>query len=105
MSEFNNRISAQRTALQIVNREKLYVEPLLGLTEKSIDRWSRNNRIDTQDGLIALLKAMSGTLFFLANKSQEQITEDYKSLSEKVSKQLSDLEQEMASRSWQLSRQ
>jgi hypothetical protein len=96
MSEFNNRISAQRDALKIVNRSGLFVEPLLSLTEKAIDRWDKNNKVDAYDSIIILLKSMSGTLFFLANKSQEQITEDYEDLSDKVSKQLSDLELEVA---------
>ena len=95
MSEFNNRISAQRDALKIVNGSGVFVEPLLSLTEKAIDRWSRNNKVDAHNSIITLLKSMSGTLFFLANKSQEQITEDYKNLSDKVSIQLSDLELEM----------
>ena len=96
MSEFNNRISAQRNALKIVNGSGLFSEALLSLTEKAIDRWMRNNGVDAHTDLVKLLKSLSGTLFFLANKSQEQITEDYKTLSEKVNKQLSDLELEMA---------
>ena len=47
---------------------------------------------------ILLLKEMSGTLFFLANKSQEQVTEDYKILSKRVSDQLSKLEIELKNR-------
>ena len=101
MSEFNNRISAQREALKIVNGSGLFIESLLSLTEKAIDRWSRNNRLDTHEPLITLLKSMSGTLFFLANKSQEQVTEDYKVLSDKVSKQLYDLELEVANKALQ----
>jgi hypothetical protein len=101
MSEFNNRITAQRNALKIVNGSELFFEPLLSLTEKAIDRWSRNNGIDARDLLVVLLKSLSGTLFFLANKSQEQVTEDYKVLSEKVDKQLSDLKLEMANKALQ----
>ena len=48
--------------------------------------------------VILLLKEMSGTLFFLANKSQEQVTEDYKILSKRVSDQLSKLEIELKNR-------
>lgn len=91
MSEFNNRITAQRNALEIVNGSGLFFEPLLSLTGKAIDRWSRNNGIDPHDLLVVLLKTISETLFFLANKSQEQVTDDYKDLSVKVSKQLSEL--------------
>lgn len=101
MSEFNNRIIAQRDALKIVNGSELFVEPLLSLTEKAIDRWSRNNKVDAQDSIIILLKSMSGTLFFLANKSQEQVTEDYRDLSRKVDKQLSDLELKLANKALQ----
>lgn len=101
MSEFNNRISAQRDALKIVNGSELFAESLLSLTEKAINRWSISNKVDTHDSIIALLRSMSGTLFFLANKSQEQVTEDYKVLSEKVSKQLYDLELEVANKALQ----
>jgi hypothetical protein len=101
MSEFNNRIIAQRDALKIVNGSELFAEPLLSLTEKAIDRWSRNNKVDTQDLIVTLLKSMSGTLFFLANKSQEQVTEDYRDLSKKVGKQLSDLELELTNKALQ----
>lgn len=101
MSEFNNRITAQRNALAIVNGSGLFFEPLLSLTEKAIERWSKNNGVDTHDLLVVLLKSMSGTLFFLANKSQEQVTEDYKALSEKVSNQLSELKLEMANKALQ----
>jgi hypothetical protein len=101
MSEFNNRIGAQRDALKIVNGSGLFLEPLLSLTEKAIGRWSRNNKVDAHDSIITLLKSISGTLFFLANKSQEQVTEDYKVLSDKVSKQLSNLELEVANKALQ----
>jgi hypothetical protein len=98
MSEFNNRISAQRNALKIVNGSGIFSEALLSLTEKAIDRWLKNNGVDAHNNLVKLLKSLSGTLFFLANKSQEQVTEDYKTLSEKVNKQLSDLDLEMANK-------
>jgi len=98
MSEFNNRIKAQREALKVVNGSGLFHEPLLSLTEKAIDRWSNNNELSNTDRAILLLKAMSGTLFFLANKSQEQVTEDYKVLSKKVNDQLSKLEIELKNR-------
>lgn len=98
MSEFSNRIKVQREALKVVNGSGLFREPLLSLTEKAIDRWSNNNDLSNTDRAILLLKAMSGTLFFLANKSQEQVTEDYKTLSKKVNDQLSKLEIELKNR-------
>ena len=101
MSEFNNRIGAQRDALKIVNGSGLFPESLMSLTEKAIERWSTNNQLDTYDPIITLLKSMSGTLFFLANRSQEQVTEEYKLLSGKVSEQLFDLEQKLANKALQ----
>lgn len=98
MNEFNNRIIAQRNALKIVNGSGLFSEPLLSLTEKAIDRWSRNNMIGASDAIVILLKLMSETLFFLANKSQEQVTEDYKILADKVDRQLSELKLEMTAK-------
>ncbi|QXO64176.1 hypothetical protein [Morganella morganii] len=98
MSEFSNRIKAQREALKVVNGSGQFREPLLSLTEKAIERWSNNNNLSNVDHATLLLKEMSGTLFFLANKSQEQVTEDYKILSKKVSDQLSKLEIELKNR-------
>lgn len=98
MNEFNNRITAQRKALKIVNGSGLFFEPLLSLTEKAIDRWSNDNRIDNRNQLVMLLKSISENLFFLANKSQEQVTEDYKILSEKVNNQLLKLKHELENR-------
>lgn len=98
MSEFNNRISTQRDALKIVNGSGLFSESLMSLTEKAIDRWSQSNQLDTHDPIITLLKSISGTLFFLANKSQEQVTEDYNILSDKVNKQLCDLKLEVSNK-------
>ena len=94
MSELNNRIGAQRDALKIVNGSGFFIESLMSLTEQAIERWYKSNHLDAHDPIITLLKSMSGTLFFLANKSQEQVTEDYKVLSDKVSKQLNGLELE-----------
>lgn len=96
MSEFNNRIIAQREVLKVVNGMNLYDEPLLSLAEKVITRWVIINGIDANETIVLLLKVMSGDLLFLANKSQEQITEDYSVLSKKVTDQLITLKQEIA---------
>ncbi|MDR3566384.1 MAG: hypothetical protein P4N59_33845 [Negativicutes bacterium] len=82
--EFNNRIVAQRRILQVVNRKGWNQEDLFGLSSKAIDRWISVNRIDRQDKLVNLVKTAAGKLFFLANKSQEQITEDYFLISNEV---------------------
>jgi len=84
MYDFLNRVDAQRMVLDSVNRQPWEREPLMSLSRKSIDRWVECNLIDRQSDLVSLLFITSEKLFFLANKSQEQITEDYKSLSREV---------------------
>ena len=96
MSEFNNRINAQRDALRVVNGFNLYEEPLLSLTDKAISRWVINNQIDRNECFVSLIQEVSKRLFFLANKSQEQITEDYKNLSKEVSELIAKIEEKMA---------
>ena len=96
MSEFQNRIDAQRNALKTINKFGTYGEPLFSLSEKAITRWASNNMINPQEKFVLLLKAVSEKLFFLANKSQEQITEDYKNLSNEVSELISQIKAEMA---------
>jgi hypothetical protein len=81
MSEFNNRIAAQRQILQIVNRKKWKKEELLGLSSKAIERWVSVNQINSELLLIELIRTASARLFFLANKSQEQISDEYKTIS------------------------
>jgi hypothetical protein len=78
MNEFNNRIAAQRQILQLVNGKKKEKEDLFGLSSKAIDRWTSANRIDPDLQLVKLIRAASSQLFFLANRSQEQISEEYR---------------------------
>ena len=95
MNEFNNRIAAQRQVLQLVNRKKWEKEELLGLSTKAIERWTSVNRIDPESRLVELVKTASGKLFFLANKSQEQISEDYKMISKEIAVISQTIEQEI----------
>ena len=84
MNEFNNRIAAQRKILQLVNRGISVSEELFGLSQKAIDRWVLVNHIDSESRLVSLIKEASAKLFFLANKSQEQVTEEYKAVSTQI---------------------
>ena len=84
MSEFNNRIDAQRRILRIVNSSQRQREELFGLSAGALERWSRRNAIQPGDKLLGLLNEAAGKLFFLSNKSQEQITEEYSALSAEV---------------------
>ena len=84
MSEFNNRIDAQRAVLRIVN-SKRWDEELLGLSNGAIERWIRANRLNPAEDFSLAIYEAADKLFFLANKSQEQITEEYRVLSAQVS--------------------
>jgi hypothetical protein len=77
MHEFNNRIAAQRQILQLVNRKPWEKEELFGLSRKAIQRWISVNRIEPESRLVQLIMTASEKLFFLANKSQEQISDKY----------------------------
>lgn len=84
MSEFNNRIDAQRRVLRLVNGSLRAREELFGLSSGAIERWVSVNRIDRNGVLVPLLYEAASKLFFLSNKSQEQITEGYRRLSDEV---------------------
>ncbi|MCJ1881142.1 hypothetical protein [Pseudomonas nitroreducens] len=92
MTEFNNRIDAQREILAIVN-SYAWREELFGLSSGAIERWIRENGIDPSSDLPIMVYECAGKLFFLANKSQEQITEDYR----KISIEVHDLTRRIAS--------
>jgi hypothetical protein len=84
MSEFNNRIAAQRYVLRMVNGRRWEREELFGLSRKAIDRWAAVNRLDPKSPLVALVEAASSKLFFLANKSQEHISDEYKATASEI---------------------
>src|SRR5689334_5733820 len=84
MSEFNNRIDAQRRILRTVNSALRLQEELYGLSVGALERWSRSNGLGPGDRIVSLLHEAAGKLFFLSNKSQEQITEEYSALSVEV---------------------
>ncbi len=85
MEDFLNRITAQRKVVNIVNKETQFLFPLVSLSAKSIERWKSENSVSADSELMKTLYIISSKLFFLANKSQEQITNEYKLLSQSVS--------------------
>lgn len=85
MDEFNNRMDAQRNILEVVNRQGEFSEELCGLSKKAIERWISSNQLNPKSETCDILYQIAKKLFFLANKSQEQITEEYKALSSKIS--------------------
>jgi hypothetical protein len=95
MNEFNNRIAAQRQLIHKVNRKRWEKEELFGLSSKAIERWVFVNGIDPDSRLVELVRAASSKLFFLANKSQEQISDEYKMLSNEIAEISREIEIEM----------
>jgi hypothetical protein len=85
MSDFNNRVAAQRELLRLVNNGTWCTEELFSLSGKAIDRWIAANRLDSASKLVELVRFASEKLLFLANKSQEQISEEYKLISREFS--------------------
>lgn len=83
-NEFNNRIDAQREVISIINKLN-WKEELFGLSAGGIARWAQSNSIPVGDQLHTLVIQAAEKLFFLANKSQEQITGEYRALSIEVS--------------------
>lgn len=83
MSEFLHRIDAQRAVLAAVNRHA-WEEPLFGLSHGSIERWAGRNSGKIPQAAYSLVIEAAEKLFFLANKSQDQITEEYSTVSRKI---------------------
>lgn len=82
MSEFSNRIDAQRKILGVVNERAWKGGALCGLSGGAIDRWVASNALSQEAPLVEIVRAAAAQLFFLANKSQEQVSEEYQSRSE-----------------------
>lgn len=80
--------------LQVVNTRGQN-EELFSLSSSAIDRWISANGVDPASQLVQLIRTTSGKLFFLANKSQEQITEEYGSVSREISALRLKIEQEI----------
>jgi hypothetical protein len=94
--EFNSRIEAQRAIVKVVNERSWESEPLLSLSRKSIDRWVRVNRVDSESRLVGLLLEASAGLFFLANRSQEQVSDEYRTASERIAALCQGIQDELA---------
>ncbi len=84
MSEFSNRIDGQRKILRTVNKIQWQGEPLLSLSQRAINRFVKANQLAENCDVVRLLTQVSEKLFFLANKSQEQVTEEYRALASEI---------------------
>ena len=88
-AEFNSRVDLQREVIKILN-QKDFKNKLTGLSKPAIDTWIVNNNI-SNDLLKKSLFTISEKLFFIANKSQDQITEEYKDLQISIKNNINDL--------------
>lgn len=85
MDEFVNRMDKQREILEAINTKIKNKEELCGLSKKAIERWIQINGITPDSDITNILFKLSEKLFFLACKSQEQISDDYKNISSAIS--------------------
>lgn len=88
-AEFNSRVDLQRQVLKLVNHAKFNTQ-LAGLSKSALDNWIFSNNIKNKE-LISSLYKIAEKLFFIANKSQDQITEEYKSLQLSIQTEISNL--------------
>lgn len=88
-AEFNSRVDLQREVIKIVN-EKNFINKLNGLSKPAVESWILTNNI-TNETLKKCLITISEKLFFIANKSQDQITEEYCNLQISVRNNITDL--------------
>lgn len=77
MPEFGDRIRAQRDVLRVVNAAT-WTEPLLGLSHKALQRWTETNAVPVDSDLARQLLRASERLGFLANRSQMQVSDEYR---------------------------
>ncbi len=92
MDEFNSRMEAQRSILELINERGNNKEELCGLSKKAIERWFVANQLDPHGEICRILMMVSEKLFFLANKSQEQISDEYQVICAEIQKLKHDLE-------------
>lgn len=93
MNEFLDRMALQRSVLRVVNRSGHQSELLFGLSQKAIERWMRGNGGDTSSPIVEKVVHISKLLFFLANRSQDSICDEYRDCAGTIAAIQTDLEQ------------
>jgi len=99
MREFNNRMGAQRRIVHLVNSGLKGKEELYGLSRQAINRWIIANGIGADSLLVSLIKSAASCLACLATKSQEQVSEDYRSLVQDIDAFAMKIEKSLADKS------
>lgn len=92
MDEFVSRMATQRRVLDIVNSRLELDEKLFGLSSSAIDRWAVNNQLEPSSKVVKLLKNISSELFFMATRSQEPVSSEYKLRRDKIIEAVTALE-------------
>lgn len=95
MTTFNSRIEAQRCILRVINGKLDQSEELFGLSRDAIKRWLLANRYDPNGNLVQLVILAADKLFFLANRSQETVSDDYRAVSDQILSIIKIIEQEL----------
>ncbi|WDF65469.1 hypothetical protein [Flavobacterium sp. KACC 22763] len=88
-AEFNSRVDLQRQVLKIVNSKSFKMQ-LSGLSKPALENWIMINSISNNE-LKNILFKISELLFFIANRSQDQITEEYKKIQLKAGNEIGKL--------------
>ena len=88
-AEFNSRVDLQRQVLKIVNGKAFKIQ-LSGLSKPALENWIIINSVSNNE-LKNILFKISELLFFIANKSQDQITDEYKKLQLKAGTEIGKL--------------
>jgi hypothetical protein len=96
VSDFNNRIEAQRDILRVVNSRTWPIEQLYALSDGAIQRWIMINHIDAKSEIASLVVNAGDALNFLANQSQEQVSGEYQMRSKEFSLVLEKVKLEIA---------
>ena len=93
MDEFVSRMATQRHVLDVINRTEIVPgEKLFGLSSNAIERWALANRLEQISEVVRLLRMVSSELFFMATRSQEPVSEEYKLRRKRVIHSVSSLE-------------
>lgn len=82
--QFVERMELQRKVLRVVNDKFVGAEQLCGLSADAIARWARGQHLSDQDPIVQSLRSVARELMFFATKSQEGVSEEYRSRQEEV---------------------
>lgn len=88
-AEFNSRVDLQRQVLKLINQTPWDMQ-LAGLSKSALDNWIFSNSVKNEE-VIRSLYSIAEKLFFIANKSQDQITEEYQNLQLSIKNEINNL--------------